>query len=81
MEKKDVKVESTAFRYESTIWNLGVANRRMLIALITVCVTFILTITVFVNGYTVREKNWLDTLSSLRVETSKMADSQARTGP
>ena len=37
-------------------------NRRMLIALVCVCVTFILTIIIFVSGYTAREKNWLDTL-------------------
>lgn len=36
------------------------SNRRMLIALLAVCVTFILTIVIFVRGYTVREKNWLD---------------------
>jgi len=41
------------------------ANRRMLIALITVCVTFIATIIVFVTGYTAREKNWLNTLSNM----------------
>ena len=80
MEKREVKAESPAFRYESTIWNLGVANRRMLIALITVCVTFILTITVFVHGYTVREKNWLDTLSGLQQYATEES-SQARTGP
>ena len=38
------------------------ANRRMLVALICVCVTFIVTILVFVTGYTAREKNWLDML-------------------
>ena len=42
-------------------------NRRMLIALITVCVTFIVTIIVFVTGYTAREKNWLDTLQRVGV--------------
>ena len=41
------------------------ANRRMLIALVTVCVTFIITIIVFVTGYTAREKNWLDTLTHM----------------
>ena len=43
-------------------------NRRMLIALLTVCITFILTIIVFVVGYTIREKNWLDTLQRVGVE-------------
>ena len=42
-------------------------NRRMLIALITVCITFIITIIVFVTGYTQREKNWLDTLQRVGV--------------
>ena len=40
--------------------HMSTNNRRMLIALISVCVTFILTIIIFVCGYTVREKNWLD---------------------
>ena len=42
-------------------------NRRMLIALLSVCITFILTIVIFVVGYTVREKNWLDTLQHVGV--------------
>jgi hypothetical protein len=54
-------------RYESdkAIMHLNWANRRMLIALITVCLTFIITIIVFVSGYTHREKNWLDTLKNM----------------
>jgi len=43
------------------------ANKRMLIALVCVCVTFVLTIIVFVTGYTAREKNWLDTLKRVGV--------------
>lgn len=54
------------FKYEHTVWHLGLANRRMLIALCVVCFTFIVTILVFVHGYTVREKNWLETLQNLR---------------
>ena len=42
-------------------------NHRMLIALLAVCITFILTIVIFVWGYTIREKNWLDTLSRIGV--------------
>ena len=54
-------------RYESdkAVLHLNYSNRRMLIALITVCLTFIITIIVFVSGYTAREKNWLDTLSHM----------------
>ena len=47
---------------------MGTHNRRMLIALLSVCLTFILTIVIFVFGYTVREKNWLDTLMRLEVQ-------------
>ena len=47
--------------------HMNYANRRMLIALITVCITFIVTIIVFVSGYTAREKNWLDTLQRVGV--------------
>ena len=55
------------FVHENTMVHYNAANRRMLIALLSVCVTFILTIVIFVFGYTVREKNWLDTLTRLNV--------------
>ena len=51
---------------EKTIMHMNFANKRMLIALITVCVTFIITIIVFVVGYTVREKNWLNTIINMK---------------
>ena len=50
------------FVHEGVMDHYSRANRRMLIALLAVCVTFILTIIIFVSGYTQREKNWLDTL-------------------
>ena len=53
------------FIHENSMTHYNMANRRMLIALISVCVTFILTIVIFVFGYTVREKNWLNTLTHL----------------
>jgi hypothetical protein len=43
------------------------ANRRMLIALLTVCITFIITIVIFTASYTKREANWLDTLQRVGV--------------
>ena len=51
---------------EKTVMHMNHANKRMLIALITVCMTFIITIVVFVVGYTIREKNWLDTIINMR---------------
>ena len=53
------------YQAETTFMHLSWANRRMLIALVTVCMTFIVTILVFVLGYTEREKNWLDTLGRM----------------
>jgi len=53
------------FQAENTVMHLGFANRRMLIALLAVCITFIVTIIVFTVAHTVREKNWLDTLARM----------------
>ena len=69
MEEK--KKCSLVSRYESdkAIMHLNFANRRMLIAIITVCVTAIVisigSILIFVNSYTAREKNWQDTFRDL----------------
>ena len=65
-EQKDVPMIEQ-HKAETTFMHLSWANRRMLIALICVCVTFIVTILVFVHGYTEREKNWLDTLQRVGV--------------
>lgn len=45
--------------------HMSASNRRMFHALLCVCITFVLTIIIFVVGYTVREKNWLDTLTRM----------------
>lgn len=68
-EQNDVPV-MPVYQAEKIIMHQNFANRRMLIALLSVCVTFILTIVIFVVGYTVREKNWLDTLT--RVTTPEV---------
>lgn len=53
------------------------ANRRMLIALVTVCLTFIITIIVFVSGYTAREQNWLNALKDMnRTSVTEVSDGQ-----
>ena len=57
------------FAHENVLMHYNRANRRMLIALAVVCLTFIITIAVFVTGYTAREKNWLDTISELQNRT------------
>ena len=55
------------FVHEGIMTHYSRANKRMLIALAVVCLTFIVTICVFVTGYTQREKNWLDTLQRVGV--------------
>ena len=65
------------FAHENVLMHYNRANRRMLIALAIVCVTFIATIVVFVSGYTQREKNWLDTLNRFQVTEVENAESTA----
>ena len=50
----------------------GMVNKRSMIMLISVCVTFVLITLIFVIGYTIREKNWLDTLT--RIGVTEVAD-------
>lgn len=57
------------FVAENQMTHMDMTNKRMLTALIAVCVTFILTIIIFVFGYTVREKNWLNTIKQITPST------------
>ena len=47
---------------DKALLHMNFCNRRMLIALVSMCVTFFLIIVVFVVGYTIRERNWMDTI-------------------
>lgn len=62
MDEKEIQVN-----VPFVIEHMDAHNRRMLIALLSVCITFVLTIIIFVVGYTIREKNWLDTLTRMEV--------------
>lgn len=57
-EKKEISIPFL-MEYMTT------TNRRMFHALLAVCITFILTIVIFVVGYTIREKNWLNTIKEI----------------
>ena len=72
MDEKNNPACIPFFAHENSMTHYNMANKRMLIALLAVCITFVLTIVIFVWGYTVREKNWLNTLTELqtRVEVS-----------
>ena len=53
------------FVAEGQAMHADATNKRMLVALLAVCITFILTIIIFVVGYTVRERNWLNTIKNM----------------
>jgi len=66
---KDEQTCIPFFVAENQIMHMDATNKRMLIALLAVCITFILTIVIFVFGYTVREKNWLNTIKTMTPAT------------
>ena len=51
---------------DKALLHFNFCNRRMLIALISMCVTFLLIIIVFVFGYTIRERNWMETIIKMQ---------------
>jgi len=73
-ENRDEVPMMPVYQAEKIIMHQNFANRRMLIALITVCVTFIVTIIVFVCGYTVREQNWLHTIIRMQTPAAEVQD-------
>lgn len=65
MEEKKEQQVSIPFLMEY----MSTTNRRMFHALLAVCATFVLTIIIFVVGYTIREKNWLNTIKDITPQT------------
>lgn len=63
----------SAFEHENALMHYGNVNKRSMIMLISVCVTFVLITLIFVIGYTIREKNWLDTLANIKTATVEVA--------
>ena len=53
------------FDVQNTMMHYNWANRRMLIALISVCVTMILVVVVFATNQTRREQMWQETIKSI----------------
>ena len=62
------------FQHENALMHYGRVNKRSLVALICVCVTFVLLTTIFVIAYTIREKNWLDTIKTIRPAVTVVQD-------
>ena len=72
MENKERTV--SAFEHENSLMHYGMVNKRSMIMLISVCITFVLITLVFVIGYTIREKNWLNTLTRISPASEVAAD-------
>lgn len=72
MEEKCKNCEGQAcvpfFLHENAMMHYNRANKRMLIALIVICVTLSVVIGIFVYGNTVREKNLIDLIDKRIVE-------------
>ena len=76
---EDKQVQIPFFVAENQLMHMDKSNKRMLAALIAVCATFILTIVIFVFGYTIREKNWLNTLSEIKSPVAEVTDADGTT--
>ena len=81
-DKKECGLVSR-FEADKAIMHLNFANRRMLIAIITVCVTAIIisigSILIFVQSYTARERNWQETFRELvtnKTPVTEVSDGQ-----
>ena len=57
------------FLHENAMMHYNMANKRMLLALITICVTLAIVIALFVHGNTVREKQLIE-LVNQRIEVA-----------
>lgn len=61
------------FDHQNTMLHYNWANRRMLIALLAVCITFIIVVTI----NTIRETRWQDTVKELQLQmTSAITEIQ-----
>lgn len=70
-EKEPVSVQY--FVHEAVVSHMNRCNKRMLVALLSVCITFILTITIFVVGFTVRNKQYIDCIEKLTAQQGVVA--------
>lgn len=73
MENREGKGTVSVFEHENALWHYGNVNKRSLYALIAVCFTFLLITVTFVVGYTIREKNWLDTIAQMQRPVTEVA--------
>lgn len=67
------------FDVQNTMMHYNWANRRMLIALVCVCVTMIAVVVVFATNQTRREQMWQETIKSMYSTTMEVDHGQQNT--
>ena len=55
---------------ETMMLHMEMANRNMMIVAVTFAIAMVAAIVIFVNGYTSRTKDWLNTLTNLQNRTA-----------
>lgn len=73
-DKEPVSIQY--FVHEAVVNHMSRCNKRMLIALLCVCATFILTITIFVVGFTIRNKQYIECIEKLTVSQGVVANEE-----
>lgn len=58
------------YQAEEMAMHMGRANRNMMIVVIAVCAAMVAMVVIFVNGYTSRTKDWLNTLAQIQSKTA-----------
>ena len=64
------------FDVQNTMMHYNWANRRMLIALISICITMIMVVVIFATNQTKREQMWQETIKSMYSSTAEVQDGQ-----
>ena len=59
------------FDVQNTMMHYNWANRRMLIALISICITMIAVVIIFATNQTKREQMWQETIKSIVNQTTE----------
>ena len=62
------------FDVQNTMMHYNWANRRMLIALVAICITMVCVVIVFATNQTKREQMWQETIKSMYSTTVAEAD-------
>ena len=80
MEEKQASVPF--FVHEATLNKLDISNKRMLVALVTVCITLIITVGCFVTAYVRTNHDWMEYAEKLQqVEETQNAGIHELTDP